>query len=236
MTHGQKLIAALSSVDWRSNVDAFGSLPDLTERLAKINYRLALWSGELETVDRGNFALGFIREAQTAGHHVACLMALALYKPGAASMRSIVDCVLQYSYFRVHPSELATLRRDERFFMDKKTILDYHRQHTDGFTEKQQALGLISRLDAWYSKTSAIIHGQEPGKWVTHRKVEEISFSKEVCELGIAEFEEAGQIVNRILLCTMEEADWRKVNQERKREFLKGLKGKEKNALGLTIA
>ena len=236
LAHGKSLTSALSGVDWSNNIVEFSVDQSQANRVARVNFELALWSGQLETVEKGNLALSFIREAQTAGHYVACLIALALYKPAAASMRLIGDCVLQYSYFRVHPAELATLRREEGFFMDKRSIIDYHRQHTEGFTAKQQALGTISRLEAWYSRISAIIHGQEPGKWITHRKLEDIAFDKVVCEAAISEFEETGEIVRRILLCTLEQALWQRFSQDRKAEFLKGLRGKEKDALGLTIA
>ena len=236
MAGGKKLMSALDGVDWRNNINSFGSDPSLADRLAALNYGLALWSGQLETVERGNMALSFIREAQAAGHYVACLVSLALYKPAAASMRLMVECVLQYSYFRLHLAELATLRRDLGFFMDKKSIIEYHRKHTEGFSDKQQALGAISRLDTWYGRTSAIIHGQEPGKWVTHWKIEDIAIDKSVCAAAITEFEEAGEIVRRILLCTLEEALWQGFNQDRKTAFLRGLRGGEKDALGLTIA
>ena len=236
MSNGAKLIAALSEVKWQDNVSEFASQPALAGRLERVNYKIGVWSIELETADRGNLALSFLREAQAAGHYVACLMSLALYRPGAASMRAIIDGVLQYSYFRLHPAELETLRRDSRYFVDKRSIVDYHRQHTFGFVEKQHALGLISRLDKWYSETSAIIHGQEPGKWVTHRRLAEIGYEPDVCELATTVFEEAGDIFDRILLCTVDASTWYKFTKDSKNNMLKGLEGKDKRALGLTSA
>lgn len=236
MTHGAKLTSAVSSVDWPKNITTFASDAPRAERIGLINYRMALWSIELETADKGNLALSFIREAQVAGHYVACLISLALYKPAAASMRAIVDCVLHYSYFRSHPAELATLARRPDYFVDKKTIIDYHRNHTRDFIDKQHTLGVISRLDFWYSEISAIIHGQVPGKWVTHLSLKDIEFDGDVCELGILRFEETGDIVNRFLLSTVAEAFWFRFTKDGKQEFLKGLTPKQKKALGLTLA
>ena len=236
MTQGVKLISAVSGVDWPKNISTFAATKPFAERLGVINYRIALWSVELEIADKNNLALSFIREAQVASHYVACLMSLALYKPAAASMRAIVDCVLQYSYFRSHPTELATLARGPDYFVDKKSIVDYHRNHTPEFIDKQHRLGLISRLDSWYSETSAIIHGQVPGKWVTHMNLREIEFDGDVCELGVLKFEEAGDIVTRLLLCTVGEGFWYSFTKDGKQEFLKGLKPKEKSILGFTLA
>ena len=108
--------------------------------------------------------------------------------------------------------------------------------HTKGFTEKQQVLGLLAKLDKWYSETSAIIHGQLPGKWVTHTNLREIGYDENVCELGIKRFEEAGDIFNRMLLCTVNQSFWYRFTKDSKKEFLRGLKGKEKDALDLTVA
>ena len=236
MKAGGNLLKILKQVDWSQNISQFSNDPNNATRLTRISRLIALWSVELEVADKGNLALSFIREAQAAGHYVGCLIPLALYKPAAASMRAIIDCVLQYSYFRQHPAELATLGRDSRFFMDKKEILEHHRLHTLNFGNKQQALGLNTRLDKWYSEMSAIIHGQVPGQWVTHKKLSDIAFDREICELGISKFEEAGEIFRRVLLCTVERSSWYCFTKESKREFLKGIKGEHKNVLELTLA
>ncbi len=80
-------------------------------------------------------------------------------------MRSLVECALYYAYFRSHPEELATLVRDAKFYVSKKEILSFFAKHAPGFAERQVVLGYSSRLDAWYSQTSSIVHGQIPGTW-----------------------------------------------------------------------
>src|SRR5260221_11290517 len=109
---GLQLVAALKAVDWNINVDRFLNNANAVDTISKGNLRLAVGSKQLENSDKHNPALCFIRELQVAGHNVAALAALALYKPAAASMRTILEAALYYSYFRTHISELATLAID----------------------------------------------------------------------------------------------------------------------------
>ena len=135
------LASALSAVDWNSNANEFLADALTCEKIASCNMSLALWAHQIELEEAGNPALSFLREMQISGQHVAALCALALYKPAAASMRTVVESCLYYSYFRTHPSELATLVRSSKYFTDKYSILEYHKEHTPKFSERQQALG-----------------------------------------------------------------------------------------------
>jgi hypothetical protein len=108
-----KLDAALGAVDWSGNVTSFLTKTPVKERLAACNMRLAIWSKQLEQVDKDNPALAFIREMQTAGQMIVALMALALYKPAAGSIRSLMETALYYTFFRTHHTELATLFREK---------------------------------------------------------------------------------------------------------------------------
>ena len=171
----EKLSAALNAVDWNKNVTNVLADTVSATTIAERNLRIAVWARQFEIADKGNPALCFVREMQIAGQHVAALIALALYKPAASSMRAMFETALYYSYFRTHPSELATLVRDVGFYVEKRTLLEYHKIHTPRFPELQHKLGLVSRLDHWYSQVSAVIHGQIPGAWVEHKTVAEIA-------------------------------------------------------------
>src|ERR1022692_288533 len=134
---------ALAAVDWNANVSVFTKDATQPEIVAKANLRLAVWSRQLEITDKGNPALAFVREMQVTGHQVAALIALALYKPAAGGMRTTFETALYYSYFRTHKAELATLVRDSEFFISKKEIIDYHKQHSHNFSALQQSFGLV---------------------------------------------------------------------------------------------
>ncbi|MCK4826505.1 hypothetical protein KA005_62765, partial [bacterium] len=137
-----KLQKALNAVDWNANVNEFLTNRSLTEAIAQYNLRLAIWSKQLENADKGNPALSFIREMQVAGHYVAILVSLALYKPAAAATRNVLETALYYTYFRTHLSELTTLVRNEDYFIHKSDIIEYHKLHTPNFKEFQSCFGL----------------------------------------------------------------------------------------------
>ncbi|WP_050382302.1 hypothetical protein [Bradyrhizobium pachyrhizi] len=231
-----KLAAAVKAVDWNANVTAFLSDSSITKVMAQRNLRLAIWARQFEISDHGNPALCFIREMQIAGQHVAALTALALYKPAAGSMRTMLEAAMYYTYFRTHPSELATVVRDPTYYVDKRTILEYHKVHTANFVDLQRKLGLVSRLEKWYSRTSAIVHGQIPGTWMDHHTIAEISPIKATEGLVLANLKEGEEIVHRLFLCTAGRLLWDVFSSAAKAELLRGLAGNLKAALALDAA
>ncbi len=205
-------------------------------RVQAANLRLAIWSRQFEAADVGNPALSFIRAMQLDGYNCAALTSLALYKPAAASMRAMVESALYYSYFRDHPVELATLVRDARFYLEKTEIIEYHLKHTPGFKNAQDALGFVSRLNDWYKRVSAVIHGQTPGTWAAYASLAKIKHVKEILEQVVSEFEAAEDVVYRLFLCTAGRALWADFSISTKRKLLRGLSGEAKTALALRLA
>ncbi len=232
----QKLTQALSGIDWNDNVKQFLQDTPSVEKIAGANLRIATWARQFEIIDKGNPALCFIRELQIAGHHVAASSALPLYKSAAGSMREMLESALYYSYFRTHPSELATLVRDSDFYVSKAELLEYHKHHTPDFSSLQHRLGLVSRLDAWYKHTSSIIHGQIPGAWVQHKSLVEIKYFKTTLDLVVTTFCEGEEIIHRLFLCTVGRLLWETFSPAAKKALAAGLHGEVKTALGIDSA
>ncbi|WP_024576157.1 MULTISPECIES: hypothetical protein [unclassified Afipia] len=231
-----KLSAALTAVDWNKNVAAFLSDGAAAKSIAEKNLRIAIWAKQLESSDKGNPALCFIREMQMAGQHVAALVSLALYKPAAASMRTMFETALYYTYFRSHPSELVTLVRSSEYFVDKRELLEYHKRHTPDYPKLQKALGLNSRIEAWYSAVSSVVHGQIPGTWLEHKSLSEIAPIKTTQQLVLMKFREGEEIVHRLLLCTAGKQMWDTFSPPAKQKLLHGLSGKLRTTLALDLA
>jgi hypothetical protein len=227
---------ALQSVDWTANIDAFVNQGVLLKAVAKENMRLAVWSRQLENADSANPALCFIREMQVAGHHVAALTALCIYKAAGAAMRTMWDTALYYSYFRTHPVELGTQANNPRFYVEKREIIEFHKNHTPEFDLLQQRLGLLTRLEKWYSFTSAVIHGQVPGTWVEHTAIGEICYSETTASSVVENFAEGVDLVHRLFLCTVARALWDDFSSTAKKQLLSGLSADIKIALRLDNA
>jgi len=230
-----KLGAALGAVDWNLNVKNLCSSVSIANRIEDCNFRLAVWARQLELIEAANPAVAFVREMQHGGHNVACTLALALYKPAAASMRAIVECALYYSFFRSHLEELGTLVRDPKFYVAKKEILAFFSKHVQGFSERQAVLGYLQRLDGWYSKTSSIVHGQIPGTWSNGTDVSGIAHDNQILAMAVGHFEAAVGLVQDTFICVMPWT-WGVMESQAKAVFTKGMSGRVKAALGLDMA
>ncbi len=225
---------ALTSVKWDSLVSEFIEYKTQAQKIEACNTRLAIWSRQLENAEKGNPSLSFIREMQIAGHHFAALVSLALYNPAAATVRTIVETALYYTYFRTHPQELATLVRDENYYIDKQSIVNYHKQHSNNFIKYQSCFDLIGKLNSWYSKISAVIHGQIPGTWITHQALVDLKHKESDLNAIIETFEESEEIVHHLFLCTVGVELWVSFSPTSKRKLIKGLPGKTRATLGIS--
>lgn len=231
-----KLAAALTAVDWNGNVKEFLKRSKACEAIEAANWRLAIWAKQFEQVDGTNPAICFIREMQTSGHNVAALAALGLYKSAAASIRSVFEAALYYSYFRTHPSELATLARGSDFYLGRREIIDFHKNHTVDFAALEQRLGFLSKLRPWWAYISAIIHGQVPGKWVDHKSIAEIKMIGLTLDALVKAFADGEELVRLLFLCTVARELWDGFSSPSKKALLAGLHGDVKAALALDSA
>mgnify|MGYP003577775151 CR=1 FL=1 len=229
----QHLKEAILGVDWAGLATSFCDDADLAVRVQECNKRLAVWAGQIEQIDAGNGALPFIREMQRAGHYVAALIALSMFRPAAASMRSSFECSLYYSFFRHHPVELNTLARSKEYYLKKDDVLTYFKAHIVGFAEKQAALSLLDRIKSWYSGTSAIVHGQVPGVWGGGTALPEGGYDSGFAEVAIVHFEKCVSVVQDVFLCSMAEDVRAYFDPEAKKYILHGYSGAAKSALGL---
>ena len=231
-----KLAAALNAVHWQTNVDFFLKDGPAVDRVSKANLRLAIWAKQFETIEKNNSALCFVREMQVVGHHVAALAALALYKSAAGSIRTVFEAALYYTYFRTHPSELATLSRDSDFYVMKSDLLEYHKTHTKDFADLQNRFQLITKQKNWYSSISSIVHGQIPGAWVEHKSLADIKFIKTTLDLVVEKFCEGEELVHYLFLCTVGRELWPFFTPAAKKLLSFGIAGDTKAALGLDAA
>lgn len=235
MTPAEHLKRVLSGIDWQKHIDGFLAVDDAMELLAESVHRISGYCEALSSAEAGNPAVSFLAAAQAESHHVAALIPLALYKPAAASMRAAFESVMYYTYFRTHLAELATLVADPDYYIDKATLLEFHKLHTPQFKARQDAWGLVGQVNRWYSRTSAVIHGQLPGKWVSHTDFAQLQPVPETREEALAEFNETAELTRRFLLCSMDADRWTSLSAETRTEFLKGIPGPLKARLGLSI-
>ncbi|WP_157656436.1 hypothetical protein [Burkholderia ubonensis] len=237
MSSGNRLCAALGAVNWAGNVAEFSANTPAVEQFEAAALRLAIWSRQFENIEgKSNPAICFVREMQVAGHMAATASALGCYKLAASGLRTIVETALYYSYFRTHPVELATLLRDDKWYVSKQDILDYHAQHTSGFGELQKKWPLNSILNPWYSKISAVVHGQVPGVWHSQKGISGIKSNDALLGEVVNELNVCIQIVDRLFFLTVGRELWQNFSQSAKRSLIHGLPGDFKAVFGLDSA
>jgi hypothetical protein len=228
-----QLAAALNSVDWKENVAKFLAEADVCQELDVACKRIAIWSKQLENVEARNPAITFVRAIQVAAHQSIATMGLGIYKATATSVRGLVENALYYTYFRSHPAELASLIREKGYYVTKADILAYHKVHTPGFKALQEKIGLVGRVEDWYSRVSAIVHGQIPGIWVDQKSLSDIKSNVTTLRLAAAEFREAEWIVHHLLLTTVGRELWDGFAHNAKKSLLQGMAGDVRAALEL---
>lgn len=228
-----QLCGALLAVDWQGNVDEFCKKGAVVQDLHSAITKIAMLARQIQVVESGNPALPFVHEMQLSGHDVVRCVSLSLYKPAISAMRSMLECAVYYCYFRTHPAELKTLVRDEKYYLSKSEIIDYFQVHVDGWKKKQSAIALVSRLDSWYSKVSAIIHGQIPGHWSKSLAISESSHSDEFLRETVKFAVDCANISRDVIICAFMDDLWRFVETDAKRELLRGTSAEYREKLKL---
>lgn len=231
----ESLKATLNDIDWNSRTKAFlGNASDI-DRLAEVLHRIAIWAKQVESTDQGNPALCFERMVQIESYHASALISLALYKPAAAAMRSMLESALYYIYFRTHPSELATLARDESYFIDKAEILEYIEAHVPAYEKKQACFDLTNKIKTWYKSISGLVHSQKPETWVSYTSLGTVVHQPQyLCE-ALKSFEDGENLVHQLYLVALADL-WYGFDTEARKCLLRGLPGGTKNLLSLSIA
>ncbi len=225
----------LKGVNWRTNIDSACADGSAIVKLEQQLMLIAIWSRQLELCDEGNPALSFIREMQNAAQQGAALIGLCLYKPSAASARTVLESCLYYTYFRTHFEELSSLLRVDKYYVSKRDIIEYHKLHTAEFTKHQDVFGLLGRTEKWYSAISAVVHGQVPGAWNDADSLAKIAYSKSTHDLAVDALTTGVQLVHEMLLCTAGHKLWSGFAPDAKTHILKGIDGERRTRLGLDL-
>lgn len=227
---------ALSSVDWGGNVQEMCDNDEVMSVLHNSISKVAILAQQIQLLDRGNPALPFVQEMQLAGHDVARCTALSLYKPAAAALRSMLECALYYSYFRTHPLELKTLVRDKKYYLGKSEIISFFQIHVEDWSKRQSDVGLVSRLEGWYSQVSAIVHGQLPGHWRDIVSIEETKHHPDLMRELTVFIDQCSDIMRDLFLCVFLCDSWSFVETDAKRVLLKGVSADYRSKLKLDRA
>lgn len=219
-----RLTDALLQIDWEQVIQDTDASPGLTSRLDDAAGIVSMWAKQLVTIDRSNPALPFVYEFQASSHYSAALIALGLYRPAIFVARTMLESCLYYTYFRTHHEELDTLLRSNKYFVDKSSVIEYHKTHTRCFPSRAHELNTISNVNDWYREASVIAHGQVPGsKTLGGRSLKETSFDSTMAARSTEFFSNGASLLNHWILSTIPEKMWASVAMECRPRFLSGI-------------
>jgi hypothetical protein len=224
---------SLAAIDGHALIAEFLKNGPVVEAVAGNCARVALWANSLREAEPDNLAVPFLFEMQRASHDVAALLAMSLYVPAAASMRSMGETALYYTYFRTHFSELATLASKPDFFVSKSEILEFHKTHSVKYRLVAKDVGFPGVFDVWYSRVSAIVHGQLPGAWGARQALADTAHNPTILADAVKTFSDGVDLVDLLLFLTAGGEFWDRFHHSAKRVLLKGMSAPRRVLLGL---
>jgi len=233
MSSEASLKASLDSLDAATRITEFVADGSAVTAVALGCERLALWVNTIRSAEPENPSLPFLFEMQRSSHDVAALLATAFYVPAAAAMRSSCETAMYYSFFRSHTVELTTLATDPSYYISKKEILDFHKQHSPAYVNNARDFGFPSILNEWYSRVSAVVHGQLPGAWGRRVSLDKTKHDQKVLAVALKTFAEGVHVIDLFLLLTVGAELWGRVHHESKKLLLKGVPAPKRALLGL---
>ena len=233
MSAENSLKSALNSLDGGSRISEFIANEKAVTSVADSCAQIALWANTIRDAEPSNPALAFLYEMQRSSHDVAALLANAFYVPCAAAMRSCCETALYYTYFRTHQVELVTLASNPNYYISKQEILDFHKLHSPKYAKFSRGLGFPTVINEWYSRVSAVVHGQLPGAWGTRLALSDTKHEQKVLNIALKTFAEGTQTIHLLLLLTVGGELWGSFHHEAKRILLKGIPAATRTQLEL---
>lgn len=163
-------------------IDAYGIqfVKDVEEGAGE----LLNWLSFLNSYKRTGVADELLDAVACAIRETAACVALGLVRPALFSMRTQIDLVLAWLYFKDHPVEWRLVNRTGDGFKLKKELVDYLSNTTDGFGLRYGILKQTStrkELDT-YRLLSAHIHGQSSPVLPAMHDLSDVVHAEGICK------------------------------------------------------
>ena len=141
---------------------AQGDGPALCKAIENQSQLIVSWLGYLHNYHLTNSADSLLSAVSSSIRETAACLSLGLIRPALFSLRSEIDLLLAWLFFKDHPIEWRLVNQTGDGFWLKKDILDYLSAH---FSGSRQRLALLKQIrkrkeEEPYRLLSAHIHGQ----------------------------------------------------------------------------
>ncbi|HYJ04670.1 MAG TPA: hypothetical protein VEX43_06025 [Chthoniobacterales bacterium] len=150
--------------DYLAGIAAVGAAhgEQLGERCGGNAQPLVQWIHWYRMRDVEGEALELLTGAEASIREAAGCVAIGLGRAAITAIRTQLDLLIGYTYFREHPAEWRRVCDTGEGFKLKAELLRYHADYTPGFTQRRALLlqQNAPSLDDVYATLSAHVHGQ----------------------------------------------------------------------------
>lgn len=139
------------------------------------------WTTYLKSIHNNRSAIELLNGTESALVEACAYSCLGLGRASIASIRTQVDLLLSYTYFRDHPKEWSKVQERGEGFILFSGIINYHGEIDSDFKKRHEIVNQIVKptLKQLYEIMSAHIHAQSTLTIPTSYKMKDIVLKKE---------------------------------------------------------
>lgn len=141
------------------------------------------WLGYLSFAQRTGVADSLLVGAGSSIRESAACLSLGMVRPALFALRTQIDLILAWLYFKDHPVEWKTVNDHGEGFKLKREILDYLAEHNKGYAARFAELKEVSlrRTDDPYRLLSAHVHAQSGPVLPETAQLHDVVYGKDLC-------------------------------------------------------
>lgn len=128
------------------------------ERMIDAYQRYLIWKGLLVSTHTNDKSLYFLHAAHSKCLEIFALLSTGLEHSAYATLRSIMDSVISFTYYTDHQIEFASLARGENTWISRYDIMNYHLRYRNEFQKFNNVFRVHEKLNTHYSALSSYIH------------------------------------------------------------------------------
>lgn len=181
----------------------------LSEAVENGSALLMSWLVYIKSYKLTGIANGLVTAVESSIRETAASLSLGLVRPALFSLRTEIDLILAWTYFKDHEVEWDYVNATGDGFKSKKEILDYLTSHNSRFSARLNILKEIRRRTEKepYRILSAHIHGQSVAVLPVVNKLSDLVQSPEFCTNSASMVFEVAEYINDVLL-SLYMANW----------------------------
>jgi len=182
-----------------SSIDSSG--PQLVYEVEVGMATFLKWLNFLNSFKRTGTANELLDAVASTMRETAACIALGLVRPALFSMRTQIDLILAWLYFKDHPVEWSVVNRTGDGFKLKRELFDYLNNTVEGFNARYGILKQTStrKEQDTYRLLSAHIHGQSNPVLPSMLNLCDVVREEAVCKEATELVKEVSEYVSDIL-------------------------------------